>query len=82
MSTATKSSWISKTPGRCGGEACVRDTRVTVWGLVEWKRLGKSDEWITESIVGLTPADLEEAWRYAAENAAEIDEAIRLNHEA
>jgi len=82
MSTATKTSWISKKPGRCGGDACVRDTRITVWGLVEWKSLGKSDEWILQDIDGLTQADLDEAWRYASENVKEIDEAIRLNAEA
>jgi len=25
---------IVKTPGVCGGEACVRGTRLSVWGLV------------------------------------------------
>ncbi len=33
-------SWISKQPNRCGGDACVRDTRITVWGLVINRRLG------------------------------------------
>lgn len=31
----TTASWISKKPGRCGGDACVRETRIPVWGLVE-----------------------------------------------
>jgi Protein of unknown function (DUF433) len=31
MSTAT--SWINKTPDVQGGEACVRNTRHTVWGV-------------------------------------------------
>ena len=29
---AVTASWISKKPDRCGGDACVRDTRITVWG--------------------------------------------------
>jgi uncharacterized protein (DUF433 family) len=37
-------SWVTKTPDVCGGEACIRTTRHTVHGLVEWKRLGVSNE--------------------------------------
>jgi uncharacterized protein (DUF433 family) len=78
----TVASWISKKPDRCGGDACVRDTRITVWGLVEWRRRGLSDDKIREGIQGLTQADLDAAWDYFASHAGEIDEAIRLNAEA
>ena len=76
---ATTASWVSKRPDRCGGDACVRDTRVPVWGLVNYRRLGASDAEILRSYPGLTPADLEAAWEYAAANPAEIDQAIREN---
>jgi type III restriction enzyme len=76
---ATTASWISKKPDRCGGDACVRDTRITVWGLVSYRRLGLSDEGILHAVQGLTPADLEAAWEYAAANEEEIDRAIRDN---
>jgi len=72
-------SWISKKPDRCGGDACVRDTRITVWGLVAYQRLGMSAGEILHAVQGLIPADLEEAWDYAATHAEEIDEAIRVN---
>jgi uncharacterized protein (DUF433 family) len=78
--TAT-ASWISKKPDRCGGDACVRDTRITVWGLAAYRRLGMSDAEILRAIQGLTPADLEAAWEYAAANAEEIDRDIRENEE-
>lgn len=74
-------SWISKQPGRCGGDACVRDSRITVWGLVAYRRLGMSDREILRAVQGLTAADLEAAWDYATANAAEIDESIRANEE-
>lgn len=74
-------SWISKKPDRCGGDACVRDTRITIWGLVASRRLGMSDAAIVESVQGLTFVDLETAWEYAAVHAVEIDEAIRANEE-
>ena len=74
-------SWVSKKADRCGGDACIRDTRITVWGLVSYRRLGMSDTAILNAIQGLTPADLEVAWQYAAANAAEIEQAIRQNEE-
>ena len=73
---------ITKTPGVCGGDACIRGTRVTVWGLVEWHRLGKSDDWLLANFPGLSRADLKAAWEYAAAHSKEIEEAIRLNAEA
>jgi len=74
--------WIQKTPGICGGDACIRDTRITVWGLVEWRQLGLSDAEIMQRVRGVTPADLEAAWEYYRQNREEIDEAIRANAEA
>jgi uncharacterized protein (DUF433 family) len=77
----TKNSWVQKTPNVCGGDACIRNTRITVWGLVLSRMLGASDANILENIVGLTPDDLEAAGDYYRHNPAEIDEAIRVNEE-
>ena len=79
---ATLASWIEKHPNVCGEDACVRNTRITVWGLVESRRLGMSDEHILDNIKGLTAADLEAAWDYYAAHKGEIDDAIRQNAEA
>lgn len=73
------SSWVRKTPGVCGGRACVRDTRITVWGLVNSRRLGAPDEQMLENIVGLPREDLQAAWNYYREHPAEIDDDIRVN---
>jgi type III restriction enzyme len=80
--TTKTQSWISKTPDVCGGDACIRNTRITVNGLVEWRKLGLSDQRILAIIEGLTPEDLTAAWEYYRLNQAEIDEEIRLNNEA
>jgi len=79
---ATTIDQITKTPGVCGGFACIRGTRIPVWLLLQWHRLGKSDAWILDGYSGLTSAELEAAWEYAAGHPAEMDEAIRLNAEA
>ncbi len=77
--TSAKSSKVQKTPGVCGGRACIRNTRITVWGLVNSHRLGLADEQILKSIPGLTPDDLVAAWDYYDGHRAEIDEDIRDN---
>ena len=79
--TTTKKSWVQKTPGVCGGRACIRNTRITVWGLVNSRRLGMADDQILRNIMGLTPEDMQAAWDYYREHPAEIDEDIRENEE-
>jgi type III restriction enzyme len=78
-STDQRRSWVQKTPGVCGGRACIRNTRITVWGLVNSRRLGASDDQIVQSIGGLTPEDLKAAWDYYRDHTAEIDADIREN---
>lgn len=38
----TRGKGINKTPGICGGEACIAGTRIAVWLLVEAQQLGIS----------------------------------------
>ena len=78
----TKHSWVQKTPNVCGGDACIRNTRISVHGLVHYRQLGLSDQRILEAIQGLTQSDLAAAWDYYDSHPAEIEEAIRLNDEA
>jgi uncharacterized protein (DUF433 family) len=72
-------SGIQKRPNICGGAACIRDTRITVWGLAASRQLGLDDAEIMRRIHGLTPDDLIAAWTYCDEHAEEIDFAIREN---
>jgi uncharacterized protein (DUF433 family) len=79
----TGQSWIQKTPEVCGGDACIRDTRVPVWSLVVARRLGASDEDLLRYFVTpLSPADVEAAWKYYQQHPEEIDSAIRQHEEA
>jgi uncharacterized protein (DUF433 family) len=65
---------VQKTPGVCGGRACIRTTRIIIWGLVNDRQLGATDGQLPHNIVGLTPDDLLMAWEYYREHPAEIDE--------
>ena len=75
-------SWIQKSAGVCGGEPCVRNTRHTVAGLVEWKKQGSTDARILEHHPDLTQADLEAAWAYYDAHYEEIEQAIKGDAEA
>jgi uncharacterized protein (DUF433 family) len=71
---------IRKTPGVCGGRACVGSRRLPVWGLVEYRRLGASDDQLLAQYdPPLTRAELDAAWRYAAEHPEEIAADLRDN---
>src|SRR5215471_15535336 len=77
----TTSSWVSKKLDRCGGDACVRDSRIPVWGEVCYRRLGASDAEILQAYPSLTATDLVVAFEYADAHREEIDQAIRENEE-
>lgn len=67
---------INKTPGVCGGEACIRDSRIAVWTLVQLKRLGRTEAQLLDDFPTLTRADLDAVWNYYREHPVEIDQAI------
>ncbi|NJK69825.1 MAG: DUF433 domain-containing protein [Oscillatoriales cyanobacterium RU_3_3] len=73
---------IKKTPGVCGGDACVGNTRIQVWVLVGYRRLGCSDAELFKCYPHLTAADLVNAWAYADAYPEEIERAIEENEEA
>jgi uncharacterized protein (DUF433 family) len=70
---------ITKTPGVCGGDACLAGTRYTVWGFLESRRQGLSDEDILRAHPKLTQADLNAAWDYYHDNPLEIERALWEN---
>lgn len=77
MKTTPAVERIEKTPGVCGGEACIRQTRIPVWLLVCFKAQGMSDEKLLEGYPGLSQEDLVAAWDYHRDHQVEIDNAIR-----
>ena len=64
---------ISHTPGVCGGRACIRNTRIPVWAIVEAKEQGATDLEILQSFPNLTAEDLTNAMRYYSGHKAEIE---------
>jgi uncharacterized protein (DUF433 family) len=72
---------ITKTPGVCGGEACIDGTRIAVWLLVEAKQLGITEAELLADYDHITAVDLVNAWAYAAAHPEEIAAAIQVNNE-
>lgn len=73
---------IHRTPGVCGGEACIGMSRIAIWMLEEARRSGVGDLDLLKDYPGLSVFDLEAAWQHVESHRGEIDEAILRNQEA
>jgi uncharacterized protein (DUF433 family) len=67
--------------GVCGGVPCIRGTRIPVWVLANYRRMGMSDVEILEQYPSLSQVNLDAAWNYFLGHTAEIEEQIRENME-
>jgi len=72
---------VSKTRDIEGGDACLHGTRIPVWVLEGYRRLGVSDAELLSNYPSLCQSDLESAWAYVADHGEEIDRAIHENEE-
>lgn len=70
---------IIKTPGVCGGSACIAGTRIPVWVVEVTKRQGRAPAHVTESYPHITHDQIRAAFKYAEDNKDEIDQDIREN---
>ena len=75
-------SGIEATPGVCGGDPRISGTRVPVWTLEQYRRLGLSEAQILGTFPGLRAADLVNAWAYVTHHPDEIEDQILENEEA
>lgn len=73
---------IDKTPGVCGGDACIRHTRIPVWALVQLRQLGTDEADLLRTYPTLTAEDLVNAWSYYQSHTAEIEQQIADNESA
>ena len=73
---------IEVTPDVCGGSPCIQNTRIPVFILEGWRRLGAGDAEILESYPTITLDDLKNAWAYVEAHRGEIDQEIKENEEA
>ena len=73
---------IEKAPDVLGGAACVVRTRVPVFVLENYRRLGWTESKLLANYPTLRAADLVHAWAYVDSYRQEIDDAIARNEAA
>ena len=66
-------------PRVCGGSARIAGTRIPVWSLESWKRLGASDDEILRNYPSLQASDLLNAWQKVTRRRGEMDREIAEN---
>jgi uncharacterized protein (DUF433 family) len=72
MTTSTEH--IARTPGVCGGRACIAGHRIRVADVVAWhERRGYSPDEIVALFPGLTLADVHAALAYYFDHRSEIE---------
>ncbi len=67
LTQSLNNSWpgITKTPGVCGGDACIAKTRIPVGLLESFRREGSSDAKLLQFYPHLSATDLVNIWTYA-----------------
>lgn len=73
---------IESTPGVCGGEARIVRTRIPIWALVQFRKLGASEADILLQYPTLRAEDLTNAWAYYRTHKNEIENQIIDNENA
>jgi len=72
---------VQQTPGICGGQPRIRNTRIPVWTLVSFRQQGANDTELLQNYPSLTSEDLITAWDYYEQHRSEIDLAIAAQNE-
>ncbi len=73
---------VESTPGICGGDPRIAGTRIPVWVLVQFKKLGTSEAELLRAYPTLRAEDLTNAWAYYRANKPAIEAQILENEAA
>lgn len=79
MSVSTEH--IAKTPGVCGGKACIAGHRIRVMDVAIYHDIGRSPTEIVETFPSITLADVHAAIAYYLDHRDEIAEDLRRAEE-
>jgi len=76
-----KHPYINRRQGVCGGRSIISGTRIPVWSIIKWYKLGMSLEEIIREFPQLTPAQIHDAFSYYYDNQEEIEKDIADNED-
>ena len=67
--------------GVCGGRSIIEGTRIPVWSIIRWYKVGMSVEEIMREFPQLTPSQVHDAFSYYYDNQKEIEVDISENED-
>ncbi|MEA5513800.1 DUF433 domain-containing protein [Nodularia sp. UHCC 0506] len=67
---------IQLTPGVCGGQPRIRNTRIPVWTLMTFRQQGADDAELLRNYPHLTQDDLNAVWTYYTQHEAELNDVV------
>ena len=70
---------IAHEKGVCGGRSIIVGTRIPVWSIIKWYKLGMPIEDIMREFPQLTPSQVHDAFSYYYDNQEEIEKDIAEN---
>ena len=79
--TTISTEHITKTPGICGGKACIAGHRIRVLDIAIYHDAGQSAAEIVELFPSITEADVHAAIAYYLDHREEIEDDSRRAHE-
>ena len=71
--------YVSTKKGICGARSIIEGTRIPVWSIIKWYKLGMSFEEIMREFQQLNPAQIHDAFSYYYDNQEEIEKDILDN---
>jgi uncharacterized protein (DUF433 family) len=72
---------IQQTPGVCGGNPRIRNTRIPVWTIISFRNQGADNKELLRNYPSLTPDDLLATQTYYEQHRQEIDRVIASHQE-
>ncbi len=70
---------VFRQKGICGGRDIIAGTRIPVWSIIKWYKLGLSVEEVMREFPQLTPSQVHDAFSYYYDNPEEIEKDIMEN---
>lgn len=71
--------YITYQTGVCGGRAIILGTRMPVWSIIKWYKIGMSLEEIIREFPQLSPSQVYDAFSYYYDHQQEIETDIEEN---
>lgn len=79
MKKSKRHPYISKQKGVCGGRTVIEGTRIPIWSIIKWYKVGMSVEDIIREFPQLTPSQIHDAFSYYYDNQEEVEKDIAEN---